>query len=163
MIPLYTQINKIIDIFQGTFQDGKYKIPINHMKALYGNPISDSKGILDIVNKIIDYVHNNIIKLDIYDKDIIPRECSTSHSDKVAGIASESREIINNVRGKGLMIAFDLPDQEKRDSMLDSMFDNGLLAMKSGDHSIRFRGMLDTPEEAINQALKIVAQSIPSA
>jgi len=79
------------------------------------------------------------------------------------GIAAESREIINNVRGKGLMIAFDLPDQEKRNSMLDTMFDNGLLAMKSGDHSIRFRGMLDTPEEAINKALKIVAQSIPSA
>ena len=94
LIPLYTQINKIIDIFQGTFQDGKYTIPINHMKALYGNPISDSKGILDIVNKIIDYVHNNIIKLDIYDKDIIPRECSTSHGNKVTGFASESREII---------------------------------------------------------------------
>ncbi len=78
------------------------------------------------------------------------------------GIAAESREIINNVRGKGLMIAFDLPDQEKRNSMLDSMFDNGLLAMKSGDNSIRFRGMLDTPEEAIDQALEIVAQSIPS-
>ena len=79
------------------------------------------------------------------------------------GIAAESREIINNVRGKGLMIAFDLPDQEKRNSMLDSMFDNGLLAMKSGDHSIRFRGMLDTPKEAIDQALEIVAQSIPRA
>jgi L-lysine 6-transaminase len=78
------------------------------------------------------------------------------------GIAAESREIINNVRGKGLMIAFDLPDQEKRNSMLDSMFDNGLLAMKSGDNSIRFRGMLDTPEEAIDQALEIVAQCIPS-
>jgi len=79
------------------------------------------------------------------------------------GIAAESREIINNVRGKGLMIAFDLPDQEKRNSMLDSMFNNGLLAMKSGNHSIRFRGMLDTPKEAIDQALEIVAQSIPRA
>ena len=79
------------------------------------------------------------------------------------GIAAESRDLVNNVRGKGLMIAFDLPDQEKRNSMLESMFDNGLLAMKSGDRSIRFRGMLDTPKEAIDQALEIVAQSIPGA
>jgi L-lysine 6-transaminase len=79
----------------------------------------------------------------------------------LTSIAAESKEIVSNVRGKGLMIAFDLPDQEKRDLMLDSMFDNGLLAMKSGDHSIRFRGMLDTPEDAIKKALEIVAQSIP--
>jgi len=80
----------------------------------------------------------------------------------LAGIAAESREVMSNIRGKGLMIAFDLPDHEKRNSMLDTMFDNGLIAMKSGDHSIRFRGMLDTPEDAIDQALEIVARSIPS-
>ncbi|MFL7813254.1 MAG: L-lysine 6-transaminase [Anaerolineales bacterium] len=76
-------------------------------------------------------------------------------------IADESHEMVSNVRGKGLMIAYDLPDQGKRDTMLGTMFDNGLLAMKSGDHSIRFRGMLDTPEEAVNEALEIVAKSIP--
>ncbi len=81
--------------------------------------------------------------------------------DGLESIAAESRDMVSNVRGKGLMIAFDLPDQAQRDGMLDSMFDNGLLAMKSGDHSIRFRGMLDTPEEAVNDALEIVAQSIP--
>jgi len=76
-------------------------------------------------------------------------------------IANESRDVINNIRGKGLMVAFDLPDPAKRDLMIDTMFDNGLLGMKSGDRSIRFRGMLDTPEETIDKALEIVAQSIP--
>ncbi|MEE9599375.1 MAG: L-lysine 6-transaminase [Anaerolineales bacterium] len=78
-------------------------------------------------------------------------------------IADESNEVVSNVRGKGLMVAFDLPNQAKRDIMLDSMFDNGLLAIKSGDQSIRFRGMLDTSKEAIDQALEIVARSIPGA
>ena len=77
-------------------------------------------------------------------------------------IAAESKDVVNNVRGKGLMIAFDLPEQKKRDTMLDKMFENGLLALKSGDRSIRFRGMLDTPEEVINKALEIVAQSVPN-
>ena len=81
--------------------------------------------------------------------------------DGLESIAAESKEVVSNVRGKGLMIAFDLPDQAKRDIMLDTMFDNGLLAMKSGDHSIRFRGMLDTPEDAIDNALEIIAKSIP--
>jgi len=81
--------------------------------------------------------------------------------DGLNSISAESKEVVSNVRGKGLMVAFDLPDQDKRDTMLDSMYDNGLLAMKSGDHSIRFRGMLDTPQDAIGQALDIVARSIP--
>jgi len=76
-------------------------------------------------------------------------------------IAAESREMVSNVRGKGLMIAFDLPDEGKRDLMRDSMFDNGLIALKSGQRSIRFRGMLDTPEEVVDDALEIVAQSVP--
>jgi len=77
-------------------------------------------------------------------------------------IAEESRGIISNVRGKGLMIAFDLPDKGKRDLMRDSMFENGLIALKSGQQSIRFRGMLDTPEKIVNDALEIVARSIPN-
>jgi len=81
--------------------------------------------------------------------------------DGLESIAAESHDTVSNVRGIGLMIAYDLPDQGKRDTMLGTMFDNGLLAMKSGDHSIRFRGMLDTPEEAVNEALEIVAKSIP--
>ncbi len=81
--------------------------------------------------------------------------------DGLEGIAAESSGLVSNVRGKGLMIAFDLPDQKKRDVMLDTMFDNGLLAMKSGDHSIRFRGMLDTPKNVVDDALEIVARSIP--
>ncbi|MBM3146078.1 MAG: L-lysine 6-transaminase [Chloroflexi bacterium] len=77
-------------------------------------------------------------------------------------VAEESKGVITNVRGKGLMIAYDLPDQGKRDGMIEKMAGNGLQAMKSGNRSIRFRGMLDTPEEVINEAVKIVARSIPA-
>jgi L-lysine 6-transaminase len=83
--------------------------------------------------------------------------------DGLASIADESKEVVSNVRGKGLMVAFDLPDQGMRDTMVETMFSNGLLAIESGDQSIRFRGMLDTPEDAITKALEIVAQSIPTA
>jgi L-lysine 6-transaminase len=81
--------------------------------------------------------------------------------DGLESIAAESGGKISNVRGKGLMIAFDLPDMENRDIMLDLMFENKLMAIQSGNNSIRFRGMLDTPAEVVDQALEIVAKSIP--
>ena len=139
-----------------------------------------------IANKRVDEVENNVftessrINSTFGDNlvdmvratrilEIIEEEKLVEHTAKVgdilldglASISAESKEIVSNVRGKGLMVAFDLPDQVKRDVMLDSMFDNGLIAMKSGDHSIRFRGMLDTPKEAVDQALEIIAKSIP--
>jgi L-lysine 6-transaminase len=101
--------------------------------------------------------------------EIIEEENLVQHTAKVGekmldgleSIAAESREMVSNVRGKGLMIALDLPDENKRDGMVEGMFENGLLALKSGQRSIRFRGMLDTPEEIVDDALEIVAQSIP--
>ncbi len=76
-------------------------------------------------------------------------------------IAVESKGIITNVRGKGMMVAYDLPDPKTRDAMMKTLEKNGLKALKSGVKSIRFRGMLDIPEEAIHQGLEIVARSLP--
>jgi L-lysine 6-transaminase len=76
-------------------------------------------------------------------------------------VAEESKGLISNVRGKGMMVAYDLPEMSKRDEMMKLLDDNGLKALKSGTHSIRFRGMLDTPEDVIDKALGVVAQSLP--
>ncbi len=76
-------------------------------------------------------------------------------------ISSESGNVISNVRGKGLLLAIDLPNQEIRNVMLERLFENGLLAIKSGHRSIRFRGVLDTPEDIVDKALEVVANSIP--
>lgn len=76
-------------------------------------------------------------------------------------IAVESKGIITNVRGRGMMVAYDLPAEAKRDEMLHTMEENGLKALKAGHKSIRFRGMLDTPQEVIDSALEVVAKSMP--
>jgi L-lysine 6-transaminase len=76
-------------------------------------------------------------------------------------IADESKGIMTNVRGKGMMVAFDLPAPDVRDEMMKTLEKNGLKALKSGVQSIRFRGMLDSPEEAIQKGLEIVARSLP--
>jgi len=81
--------------------------------------------------------------------------------DGLYNIADESRGVISNVRGKGMMIAFDLPDGEKRQIMVKTLQENGMRALICGDRSIRLRGMLDIPQDVIEKALDIVAHSIP--
>lgn len=76
-------------------------------------------------------------------------------------VAEESKGLVTNVRGKGLMVAYDLPDPEKRDQMMKLLAKNGMKALKSGVRSIRFRGMLDMPEEVVEKGLDVVAQSLP--
>ena len=76
-------------------------------------------------------------------------------------VAEESKGMMTNVRGRGMMVAFDLPDTAKRDVMMKTLEVNGLKALKSGLNSIRFRGMLDVPEDVVEKALEIVAKSLP--
>ncbi|MDH5506434.1 MAG: L-lysine 6-transaminase [Anaerolineae bacterium] len=76
-------------------------------------------------------------------------------------IADESKGLVSNVRGKGMMIAFDLPTREHRQKMMENLKKNGLYALVSGSRSVRFRGMLDTPQEVVDQALETVAASLP--
>jgi L-lysine 6-transaminase len=76
-------------------------------------------------------------------------------------LADSSKGFVSNVRGRGMMVAFDVPDKAKRDDVIDRMKENGVFALKSGNHSIRFRGMLDTPAEIIDKAVEIVGKSLP--
>src|SRR5213082_2907318 len=46
-------------------------------------------------------------------------------------------ELVTAVRGRGLFIAFDLPDAKTRDDIWRKLFDSGLLVLKSGERSIR--------------------------
>lgn len=99
---------------------------------------------------------------------VIQEDKLVEHTDKMGklmlaglwNLAEGSKGKMSNVRGRGLMIAFDLPDQAQRNAMIDRMKENGIYALKSGNRSIRFRGMLDLPEEIINDSLKIVEKSL---
>jgi L-lysine 6-transaminase len=68
----------------------------------------------------------------------------------------EECELVSAVRGRGLFIAFDLPDAETRDEIWRKLFDNGLLVLKSGEHSIRFRPALDITREVVDEAMEIL-------
>ena len=63
---------------------------------------------------------------------------------------------INAVRGRGLMIAFDLPNGAMRDAFWKKSYELGLLVVRCGERSIRLRPVLDVKDDAIEAALKIM-------
>jgi L-lysine 6-transaminase len=66
---------------------------------------------------------------------------------------------ITAVRGRGLMLAFDLPDSETRNDFYRTMFEAGLLGIKCGERSIRFRPALDLRAEAIERAMALLRET----
>jgi L-lysine 6-transaminase len=76
------------------------------------------------------------------------------------------QSIMTAVRGRGLFIAFDLPDAKTRDEFWKGLFDRGLLVLKSGDHSIRFRPALDITTEVVDEAMDLLraqCEAMPNA
>ena len=71
---------------------------------------------------------------------------------------SANEPIISGVRGRGLMLAFDLPDRELRERFYKGLFEIGLLAIRSGERSIRFRPALDLPAAAIASAMEMLKE-----
>lgn len=60
---------------------------------------------------------------------------------------------VTNARGRGMFVAFDLPDPATRDQTLKSMLDADVLGLASGEHSIRFRPNLALTEAEADEGL----------
>src|SRR5438067_4187952 len=65
---------------------------------------------------------------------------------------------ISAVRGRGLLLSFDLPDADTREKFWKGLFDLGVLTLRSGDRSIRFRPALDITAEVVDEAMGLIRQ-----
>lgn len=63
---------------------------------------------------------------------------------------------ISDVRGRGLMIAFALPDTETRDKIFKKCWDEGVLVLKTGEKSIRFRPPLNLSKKEADSGIEII-------
>jgi L-lysine 6-transaminase len=66
--------------------------------------------------------------------------------------------MITAVRGRGLFLAFDLPDGNTREKFWKGLFDLGVLTLRSGERSIRFRPALDITAEVVDEATDLMRQ-----
>ena len=70
---------------------------------------------------------------------------------------------ITNVRGRGLFVAFDLPDKETRDRALAACLDNGLIALASGVSAIRFRPALTLSPGEADEGVRKLRRAVQAA
>ena len=67
---------------------------------------------------------------------------------------------VSNSRGKGMFVAFDLPDSETRDRTLKAMLDADVLGLASGDAAIRFRPSLSLTESEADEGLDRLSRAL---
>jgi L-lysine 6-transaminase len=60
------------------------------------------------------------------------------------------------VRGRGLLLAFDLPDRAMRDRFWSGAYELGLLVLRCGERSIRLRPVMDLKDDVIDSALEVI-------
>ena len=96
---------------------------------------------------------------------IIEQEFLVENAAKVGGhFLEQLRELqqyepmISAVRGRGLFIAFDLPDAKTREKFWKGLYDLGVLTLRSGERSIRFRPPLDITAEVVDEAIGLIRQ-----
>ena len=88
--------------------------------------------------------------------EIIERDHLVDHAARVGewflgelqALAARHPDVMTNVRGRGLMCAFDLPNAPARDDAIRRLQEEHVLALGCGERSIRFRPALNvtTPE-----------------
>jgi len=66
--------------------------------------------------------------------------------------------MISGVRGRGLFIAFDLPDGKTRERFWKGLYDLGVLTLRSGERAIRFRPALDITSQVVDEAMGLIRQ-----
>ncbi|MDB6067052.1 MAG: L-lysine 6-transaminase [Pedosphaera sp.] len=69
---------------------------------------------------------------------------------------ARKHSIMTGVRGRGLLLAFDLPNGALRDEFWKGAFELGLLVLRCGERSIRLRPVLDIQDDIIETALRIM-------
>jgi L-lysine 6-transaminase len=69
---------------------------------------------------------------------------------------SQNHPALTAVRGRGLLLAFDLPNRALRDLFWNTAYESGLLVVRCGERSIRLRPVLDLKDEALAAALEII-------
>ena len=76
------------------------------------------------------------------------------------GLQARFPELIQQVRGLGVMLAFDVARSDWRDVLRDRAFRRGLILLPAGERALRFYPRYDTPESTIREAVEILAAAV---
>ncbi len=138
-----------------------------------------------LASKRIDEVKNNVFKepsrinstfggnlidmvrcsalLKIIDQENLVDNAKSRGTELLCGLEELSRSFphrVNNARGKGLMCAIDLKNDEARNRFVKQLIENGLLVVGCGIKSVRFRPHLTITEQEVQEVLDILENTL---
>ena len=79
------------------------------------------------------------------------------------GALSQEFDFVTNIRGLGLMCAFDLPHRELRDRILRECLKHGVILLGCGQRSIRFRPPLTITTAEVDEGIGTLRQALEHA
>ena len=103
--------------------------------------------------------------LEIIDEERLVENARTTGAHLLAGLQALQDELgglMTNARGRGLMLAFDLPGTEQRDRAHRRIVDEGLFLLTCGVRSIRFRPPLNLSPKEADTALDLLRRALRS-
>ena len=68
--------------------------------------------------------------------------------------------LVTNARGRGLMCAIDLDTALNRDHLRTKAYEEGLILIGCGDHSIRFRPPLNLSKTEVDEGLQVIRTAL---
>jgi L-lysine 6-transaminase len=75
-------------------------------------------------------------------------------------LAAHHGDLLTNVRGRGLMCAFDLPDADRRRDLLKRALEERLVLLPCGKQSVRCRPALNITAGDIAQGLEMLGRAL---
>jgi len=73
---------------------------------------------------------------------------------------SEKYNVISNVRGRGLLTAFDFPAKALRDAFITKGLENNVMFLGCADKTIRFRPALIMEQKHVDEGLQVIEKII---
>jgi 4-aminobutyrate aminotransferase/(S)-3-amino-2-methylpropionate transaminase len=89
----------------------------------------------------------------------VQRTGATAHA-ALEGLQGRYPELIQKVRGLGVMLAFDVARSDWRDVLRDRAFRRGLILLPAGERALRFYPRYDTSEATIREAVEILGAAV---
>ena len=77
-------------------------------------------------------------------------------------ILAKKHHTMTNVRGKGLLCAFDFPEKAMRDAFIQKGMEHNVMFLGCGDKTIRFRPALTIEKKHIDEGLAIMELILPT-
>ena len=74
--------------------------------------------------------------------------------------SDEFPQLVTNVRGRGLMAAFDLPTGDQRNAAIAAMMQNDVMVLSSGHRSVRFRPALNLSMDEAAEGIRRMEKAL---